>query len=499
MGLLVFVAGVLAFWCIIYLNFRLLQVFAPHYYDRLCVVDPNDSSPTAPFSSVPLPRHGTFYHIEHAFGTFRITTNAFNPVMREIGSRFAMVWQTWFTVGAVFGCIALVMSLLLLVVGGWTMVVGIVNAAWVGIAKSASEVMEGVSGDDMKRDMEEVVAKNRSFIYSTGPALDHPTSGNKQFLVSLGSFMNLGMVSRQHGAFVDIHDISLNLLTPFAKLRIICAGVWHNLVTALLAWLVIVTLPTLLAPAYRNLADPSAGGVVVLEVSKASPLKSHLVRGAFVIGIDDVPISRGIAGWEGALVLSLAEKSTAKPGYCIPTSRLSAPGCSVDEDCGVKKEDGEGTRCMVPRVKGNPYVRVVRLRVVEPHHVQFAVMEGGKRATVRSECEEMGEEDSVVCWGSKGDLVRVGTLFPRFKFAPLGLPYQLERLLHFMLSFNLALFLLNMVPAPTLDGHLAFSALYDLVLTLAFEKSNTVGNTWKGRKKRLCFGWGWVLQCSLDL
>ncbi|KAJ3218181.1 hypothetical protein HDU67_006443 [Dinochytrium kinnereticum] len=57
--------------------------------------------------------------------------------------------------------------------------------------KSPSEVLNGGLREPVEEEMAEAHKKNSSFIYSTGPALDHPTSGNKQFLVSLIPGVNL--------------------------------------------------------------------------------------------------------------------------------------------------------------------------------------------------------------------------------------------------------------------------------------------------------------------
>lgn len=38
------------------------------------------------------------------------------------------------------------------------------------------------------------------------------------------------------GAFVDISPRALAILSPLQQLRIICAGVWHNIVLFGLAW-----------------------------------------------------------------------------------------------------------------------------------------------------------------------------------------------------------------------------------------------------------------------
>jgi len=52
------------------------------------------------------------------------------------------------------------------------------------------------------------------------------------------------------GAFVDIATDQLLSLSPWQQMRIFCAGVWHNFIIVVVALLVLVSLPTLLAPFY---------------------------------------------------------------------------------------------------------------------------------------------------------------------------------------------------------------------------------------------------------
>jgi len=52
------------------------------------------------------------------------------------------------------------------------------------------------------------------------------------------------------GAFVDIATDQLLSLSAWQQLRIFCAGVWHNFVIVVIALIVLMSLPLLLAPFY---------------------------------------------------------------------------------------------------------------------------------------------------------------------------------------------------------------------------------------------------------
>jgi len=54
------------------------------------------------------------------------------------------------------------------------------------------------------------------------------------------------------GAFVDIATDQLLSLSSWQQLRIFCAGVWHNFIIVIVAVVILVSLPTLLAPFYAS-------------------------------------------------------------------------------------------------------------------------------------------------------------------------------------------------------------------------------------------------------
>lgn len=68
------------------------------------------------------------------------------------------------------------------------------------------------------------------------------------------------------GAFVDLPRDQLSVLSPWRQLKIYCAGVWHNIVAALLALLLLFGNKFLLAPFYAENAGVSV--ISVLKVMK---------------------------------------------------------------------------------------------------------------------------------------------------------------------------------------------------------------------------------------
>lgn len=64
------------------------------------------------------------------------------------------------------------------------------------------------------------------------------------------------------GAFVDLSTEHLQGISPLRQLRIYCAGVWHNLVMAVVAAVILMLLPTLLTPFYTIGSSVVVTGVV---------------------------------------------------------------------------------------------------------------------------------------------------------------------------------------------------------------------------------------------
>lgn len=88
------------------------------------------------------------------------------------------------------------------------------------------------------------------------------------------------------GAFVEVDSGKLQITSAWSKLRIFCAGVWHNIVLALAAYTFLANLPCkregtrvlsyshcsdILSPAYT-----SGRGVVVANVAEWSVLRSSI-------------------------------------------------------------------------------------------------------------------------------------------------------------------------------------------------------------------------------
>lgn len=64
-------------------------------------------------------------------------------------------------------------------------------------------------------------------------------------------------------AFVRLGTNQINALSPQRELRILCAGIWHNVIFSIAAYFILILLPVLFYPIYDI-----GKGVVVMNVAE---------------------------------------------------------------------------------------------------------------------------------------------------------------------------------------------------------------------------------------
>uniref|UniRef100_A0A8B9YZN7 Membrane-bound transcription factor site-2 protease n=1 Tax=Buteo japonicus TaxID=224669 RepID=A0A8B9YZN7_9AVES len=117
------------------------------------------------------------------------------------------------------------------------------------------------------------------------------------------------------GAFVDLFTTHLQLISPVQQLRIFCAGVWHNFVLGVASFMGLFLLPAILFPFYYT-----GVGALVTEVAEDSPANGPrgLFVGDLVTNLQDCPVY-SVEDWNSCLG-DISEKSQV--GYCISAATL---------------------------------------------------------------------------------------------------------------------------------------------------------------------------------
>ncbi|CAD5217722.1 unnamed protein product [Bursaphelenchus okinawaensis] len=328
------------------------------------------------------------------------------------------------------------------------------------------------------------------------------------------------------GAFTELETEELNRSSLAQRLRIYCAGVWHNVVLAFIGVLVLWTLPYTLFPLFTT-----GAGVIVKEVDKSSGLYggSGFVPGNLVLSVngcqtktatDWIKCLEGlrIHGQNSGYIIKkeVVDPWIAKPEFVkqygdeiqccegfsnntfsshicfnfyenkngqvweVPVNLPVTPALKFRESLGLGRNISRIDRVDILKRQ----VRSVdnnALTVFDKEKSTFACL-SARTVTNRPMCVRGVSriEDDTVCatpslfngtqllrFEVKSSnevvlfvgpvteplyLVTVSELVPRFRWVPLWLPDLVELFGQYLVTFSLALGVLNAVPCYGLDG-----------------------------------------------
>ncbi|KAF9917405.1 Membrane-bound transcription factor site-2 protease [Lobosporangium transversale] len=130
------------------------------------------------------------------------------------------------------------------------------------------------------------------------------------------------------GAFVDISSRALAIMSPLQQLRVICAGVWHNAVLFVIAWIFLSSGALQLSfrlIGWKQMDD----GLSVVDIAPESPLYNVLKPGSVITRVDDTLLKGNpLDVWSDVLLPSQASPSLhSQPsklvsGFCVPNTLL---------------------------------------------------------------------------------------------------------------------------------------------------------------------------------
>ncbi|KAJ1969150.1 hypothetical protein IWQ62_000810 [Dispira parvispora] len=312
------------------------------------------------------------------------------------------------------------------------------------------------------------------------------------------------------GAFVDVSQRSLKRRNRWQRLEIICAGVWHNVILALL-------ISTLLFSGVLHWCWSTSGlysqlpmsQVAVVDVQSASSLSTRLLPGDIITGIQDYELEEGVRSWHQTL--STLSQTAPKQGFCVsqeeasyfpleccninashpfgqsdntslgcfaPYAQTQQAGefclpirkafeqsrCDHSEDCQLTSEvdrhSSEASpptyRCVTPYQSPDTTVRLIRIQIYRKVLVPVSARgPSGSHPTA---------SQRVIFWGTPTELlstVRVGALVPNHSWVPVGLAYTLDTFLWYILAFTTAFAIFNSLPLYSLDGYQALETILE--------------------------------------
>ncbi|KAK9761461.1 hypothetical protein K7432_013628 [Basidiobolus ranarum] len=504
------------------------------------------------------PTHNSSHAIHTSLFQIRYTTTVLNGPFRKAAAFVPNFWKNWFTIGVCFGLAAMIFGFGLVLLAGWRISL-ILCQSWLDHTGNTGELPINGPSDH-----------SGQLIIPMIPGVTLPLSHVAYYLVALllsGIVHEVGhsiaamservpvhsfgvfVIFLYPGAFVAVSSRHLARLYPFRKLRVICAGVWHNAVLFLIVW-------CLLSSGAMNFCFSLVGwaelhpndGVAVVNVAADSPLNAFLSQSSLIIGLNDQPLSDGLDSWNQILLGTVLENAPEhRKGFCasqpeievepleccdisqqypfgqshnesiscfttlvplgeqleedigskyacLPSIKTVTQNqrCKIDTDCDFYHQDGfTSGNCMVP-FSPQPNVRLLRMFFREPEwNTGSKVAQSDKMVVFLGDYAEV--------WNT----VQVSILKPRWWFVPASLPLMIESVLRYILSFTLALSILNILPAYHLDGHHALSAILSILFSSSEQNNNGMVQLRKAMEKSILIVTsiliGWVIIGSLVL
>ncbi|KAI8869585.1 hypothetical protein GQ42DRAFT_26970 [Ramicandelaber brevisporus] len=293
-----------------------------------------------------------------------VNTTRFNALLHRIaaGSRSRMFkWRLWFQIGAIISKVAMVASCFIMFYAFWRLV-------------SFQSEPSSSSSHFVKRDQQSLPKdrQSRAVLIPLIPGLTFPMADILYFAAAIAAativheaghaiaseaegiaISSVGFILMviMPGAYVSLPSDLVDDLAARRRLRIVCAGVWHNIVVAFTAWLIIASkLPSMAmhVMGYRQLGmeTDSVGGVVVDSIVRGSALDGHVFSGSEIHKLDDVVLSSGISSWNSVLLGHLQPEShspTYTRGFCVPVDfRIREPTVERPACCQFDAQNPNG-------------------------------------------------------------------------------------------------------------------------------------------------------------
>ncbi|KAK4881765.1 hypothetical protein RN001_005084 [Aquatica leii] len=293
-------------------------------------------------------------------------------------------------------------------------------------------------------------------------------------------------------AYVNINIEKLTALNPWKTLRILCAGVWHNIVLAFVVFLIYIIMSYAFSTVFY--VD---NGIYITHVEPNSPLAGPrgLYAGDIITNINDCVVRDEIS-WTECLVNTWNNK----PGFCVTTDLVH----SVDESipifelpngaydcCGPTKKDwlcfeyadnNDGILELPPHMclparkvleTSNYFCDLTTQICPNNYHCIYPLL---PNATTLLKIKLIQKPD-VIYIGHPLDVLHathVSPYIPRYLFTTPLIADTTMKLLKYIILFSLGLALVNVMPCIYMDGHHITNLLTQIVLKDKVQSRNTI-------------------------
>lgn len=274
-------------------------------------------------------------------------------------------------------------------------------------------------------------------------------------------------------AFVDLNTDQLKNLAVTKRLRIYCAGVWHNIAIAFMAILLFFSAPILF-----NIAYETGTGVRVTDLTEDSPLKDSigLHKDDVITSINNCKI-KVASDWMQCLQLA-----HQRYGICTSAEFVAQNDeimmenikeNDVVECCRPEEAYNHCFEYMEPKVASDSVLpgqySCLKPRDMVKNQFVKCTESGGYSCPRAMHCMrpslnnvsylliiERKENNPVLYLGLPYDLhktVFVDQYFPRLKVFSFFSPSRFEKLLRYIFIFSMGIAFLNVLPCYSMDGH----------------------------------------------
>lgn len=279
-------------------------------------------------------------------------------------------------------------------------------------------------------------------------------------------------------AFTEINTDRLNAAKLWHKLRVLTAGIWHNILLAGVCYLLLISLFVLFLPLYS-----SHSGVFVTEVHQKSPVLGArgMSPGDVVKEINGCPV-RNSDEWYGCLRRTIQQP----PAYCISSDFI----LNHDETVPLFHTADGLIECCDPNVKKNvcfekeveeeehlletPQHMCLEARTAIEHSTRFCHDDPSKcvdsfcirpmlsNSTTIIQIRRQNTDQDMMYIGHPADISRtvfISEFIPKTSVFPAEFADGVALLLRYVIVFSLGLAFVNALPCYSFDGQHIVSAL----------------------------------------
>lgn len=281
-------------------------------------------------------------------------------------------------------------------------------------------------------------------------------------------------------AYTELSTEHLNALKPLRKLRVLCAGIWHNVVLAAVFYVIFIGLGPALTPFYQT-----NSAVVITHISPNSHLRGD--RGLYwhdvIQSINECKV-RNLDTWYSCLVKTLH----SKPAFCVSSEFIR-----LNDETGLTAHIDDGlVQCCDPsntKVLCFEYINDISnddpLEI--PQHMCLDIRKTVEEATslCTTTCDEgfcirpvinnsttlltiaRKDRERVIYIGHPSDLyrtIKLSEFVPKTSFLTPEFADSLSLFLKYNVVFSLGLAVINAIPSFSLDGHHISSTIINSIL-----------------------------------